>query len=154
MINAVGAGGCRGGRAAPPADPQQPAAAASQAPAQPTPAGAAKVAAPPVDGDLSDVDTLLRELDDQLTDGHQATLQGILDKDIAGLQALRTKVAAETTVDAVKADPRSMVADYRVYLLVGPQVRITIAADVATAAAARLPCVPRLGVDIVGGFGV
>ena len=40
----------------------------------------------------------------------------------------------ETTLEAIKADAQSMINDYRVYLLVGPQVRITIAADVEAAA--------------------
>lgn len=74
----------------------------------------------------------------RLSDGHQSTLQGILDHDIAGLTALRTKVEGETTAQAVKDDARSMVVDYRVYMLVGPQVRLTIAADLATAADTRL----------------
>jgi hypothetical protein len=74
----------------------------------------------------------------RLSDGHQSTIQGILDHDIAGLTALRTKVAGETTATALRDDARSMVVDYRVYMLVGPQVRLTIAADVASAATARL----------------
>jgi hypothetical protein len=74
----------------------------------------------------------------RLSDGHQSAIQAILDHDTAGLTALKAKVATETTVSAVKDDARSMVVDYRVYMLVGPQVRLTIAADVATAADARL----------------
>jgi hypothetical protein len=74
----------------------------------------------------------------RLSDGHQSAIQAILDKDIAGLTALRTKVEGETTGQAVKDDARSMVVDYRVYMLVGPQVRLTIAADVANAVDARL----------------
>lgn len=73
-----------------------------------------------------------------LSDGHQSAIQGILDHDIAGLTALKAKVGGETTVQAVKDDAHGMVVDYRVYMLVGPQVRLTIAADVATAATARL----------------
>ncbi len=74
----------------------------------------------------------------RLTDAHQAALQKILDADVAGLTALREKVAAETTVEAVRADARSMVEDYRVYLLVRPQVHLTVAADVESAAVTRL----------------
>ncbi|BCJ71415.1 hypothetical protein CS0771_09590 [Catellatospora sp. IY07-71] len=74
----------------------------------------------------------------RLTDAHQAALQKIIDADLAGLTELRAKVAAETTVEAVRADARSMVEDYRVYLLVRPQVHLTVAADVESAALARL----------------
>ncbi|MEU8003253.1 hypothetical protein AB0B66_19015 [Catellatospora sp. NPDC049111] len=74
----------------------------------------------------------------RLTDAHQAALQKIIDADIAGLTELRAKVATETTAEAVRADARSMVEDYRVYLLVRPQVHLTVAADVESAALARL----------------
>ncbi|WP_155375556.1 hypothetical protein [Catellatospora vulcania] len=74
----------------------------------------------------------------RLTDAHQTALQKIIDADIAGLTELRAKVAAETTPEAVRADARSMVEDYRVYLLVRPQVHLTLAADVESAALTRL----------------
>ncbi|MFD0594863.1 hypothetical protein ACFQZ4_22775 [Catellatospora coxensis] len=74
----------------------------------------------------------------RLTDAHQAALQKIIDADVAGLTELRAKVAAETTTEAVRADARSMVEDYRVYLLVRPQVHLTVAADVESAALTRL----------------
>jgi hypothetical protein len=74
----------------------------------------------------------------RLSDAHQNALQAILDHDIAGLTALRTKVAGEITGQAVKDDAHSMVVDYRVYMLVGPQIRLSIAADVAAAVDIRL----------------
>lgn len=74
----------------------------------------------------------------RLTDAHQAALQKIIDADIAGLTELRAKVAAETTSEAVRADARSMIEDYRVYLLVRPQIHLTVAADVASATLTRL----------------
>lgn len=74
----------------------------------------------------------------RLTDGHQSTIQAIIDRDTAGLTALKAKVQGETAVAAVKEDARSMVVDYRIYMLVGPQVRLTLAADVADAVDARL----------------
>lgn len=77
----------------------------------------------------------------RLSDGHQSAIQAILDHDIAGLTALKAKVSGETTGQAVKDDARSMVVDYRVYMLVGPQVRLTMAADVAAAVDARLGAV-------------
>jgi hypothetical protein len=73
-----------------------------------------------------------------LTDAHQATLAGFVDNATGGLTALRTKVEAETTIQALRADAQSMVHDYRVFLLRGPQVHGTCTADNETAAVARL----------------
>jgi hypothetical protein len=73
-----------------------------------------------------------------LTSAHRSTLDGLLASDTSGLTALRGKVAGETTVAAVRADERSMVVDYRVYLLVVPKVRLTIASDVETSALGTL----------------
>ncbi len=48
------------------------------------------------------------------------------------------KVDGETTLQAIRDDERSMVVDYRVYMLVVPKVRFTIASDDETAAIAKL----------------
>jgi hypothetical protein len=73
-----------------------------------------------------------------LSSAHRATLNGIVTADVSRLSALRTKVDAETTLPAVRADERSMVVDFRVYMLVVPKVRLTIASDVENAAIGRL----------------
>jgi len=73
-----------------------------------------------------------------LTDPHQATLQGFVDGATSGLTALRAKVAAETTIPALRADAQTMVHDYRVFILRGPQVHGACTADNETAAVARL----------------
>ena len=64
-----------------------------------------------------------------LTDAHETTLRALVAQDTTGLTALKTKVAGETTAAALRADAASMVNDYRVFLLVGPKVRLTIAGD-------------------------
>ncbi len=69
-----------------------------------------------------------------LSSAHKTTLSRLISADQSGLGALRTKVAGETTLAAVKADDQSMVADFRIYLLVGPKVRLTVAADTEAAA--------------------
>jgi hypothetical protein len=66
----------------------------------------------------------------RLTDAHRSQLSTVVSTDVSGLTALKTKVAGETTVAALHDDAASMVNDYRVYTLVGPQVRLTIAGDV------------------------
>ena len=73
-----------------------------------------------------------------LTDAHSSTLSGFVDNARDGLTNLRTKVASETTVEAVRADAKSMVNDYRVFLLRGPQVHLTCTADNEAAAIDRL----------------
>jgi hypothetical protein len=64
-----------------------------------------------------------------LTDDHRTELSTVVNDTIAGLTGLKGQVAQETTPAAVRADAESMVNDYRVFLLVGPQVRLTIAGD-------------------------
>lgn len=73
-----------------------------------------------------------------LTSAHKGTLTGLIQSDESGLTALKTKVSGETTLAGVRADDQSMVNDYRVYLLVAPKVRLTIAADLETTAVTRL----------------
>jgi hypothetical protein len=77
--------------------------------------------------------------------GHRATLDKLIDDQTAGLTALRTKVAGETTAASVKADAQSMVNDFRVFILTGPKVRLTAAIDTELAVVDRLD--DRSGVD-------
>lgn len=74
----------------------------------------------------------------QLTDSHESTLHDLVATDRSGLTALKSKVAGETTLAALKDDAKSMVDDYRVFLLVGPKIRLTIAGDAEAAAIAKL----------------
>jgi len=73
-----------------------------------------------------------------LSSSHKTTLAGLISADQSGLSALRTKVAGETTLAAVKADDQHMVQDFRIYILVGPKVRLTVAADAESAAIPEL----------------
>jgi hypothetical protein len=84
-----------------------------------------------------------------LTDAHEATLHGTISHDTAGLTRLRTKVAGETTIAALRADAVSMVNDYRVFLLVGPQVRLSIVGDAEQFAIGRLTTVHNKLAELV-----
>jgi hypothetical protein len=75
---------------------------------------------------------------EHLQDAHKQTLKQFVDAQSAGLTELRTKVSAETTVEAVRADARSMVVDYRVFMLTGPKVRLSIVIDNELVAAGKL----------------
>jgi len=121
-------------------------AAAAPAPApsaSPLPArldGAKQVVTARIDGRLAALrvyNTAVQSAQ-HLGSAHRSTLANLISADQSGLTALRGKVAGETTVAAVRADDQSMVDDYRIYLLVGPKVRLTVAADVETAAAKQL----------------
>jgi hypothetical protein len=112
--------------------------AASPAPG--TLAGEKAVALARIDGRLHTLAALKTAIGaaTHLTGGHRGTLAGLVSADISGLTALRAKVGGEQTVAAVRTDERGMVVDYRIYLLVVPKVRLTIASDVETAAVATL----------------
>ena len=68
-----------------------------------------------------------------LASADRSSLSGLINSDVSGLTSLRGKVAAETTVSAVRADAQAMVDDYRVYLLVVPKVHLTNVFDIEAA---------------------
>ena len=84
-----------------------------------------------------------------LTDAHEATLDALIAEDAAGLTALRRKVAGETTLAALRADAASMVNDYRIFILVRPKVRLTIAGDAEQAVIRRLSAAHGTLTDLV-----
>ncbi|GAA2036668.1 hypothetical protein GCM10009839_42060 [Catenulispora yoronensis] len=86
---------------------------------------------------LADLQTRLTAAKD-VPDTARTTLSTLLSSDLSALTALKTKVAGETTVAAVRADGKSMVDDYRVYLLVAPKVHLTHALAAETDAVAKL----------------
>lgn len=64
-----------------------------------------------------------------LTDAHEAALDAILASTTTGLRALRTEIDGDTTVEALREDLRRIAEDFRVYVLVAPQVALVRAAD-------------------------
>jgi hypothetical protein len=64
-----------------------------------------------------------------LTTADRSTLNADLSGDLAALTALGQKVPADTTCAEVSADAQAMVGDYRVFLLMSPQVHLAVAAD-------------------------
>lgn len=101
---------------------------------------AKRVVTAQIDGRIAALNAGKKALDAavRVTPPHRETLGKLLVDDIAGLTALRGKVAGETTLAAVRVDAQIMVNEYRVYLLVGPKVRLTIAGDVGSAAVPAL----------------
>lgn len=73
-----------------------------------------------------------------LTSDEHGTLEGRINADLSGLGALATRMSGESTAAAVRTDEAAMVDDYRVYLLMAPQVRLTDALAAESDAAATL----------------
>lgn len=108
------------------------ASAATAAPAQDALGVAKHTVETKIDARLAQLAQLQHQVDasKNLTDGDRSALGTILADEVTGLTALRSKVDRETTTAAVAADARSMIEDYRVYVVVTPQVHLTIATDV------------------------
>ena len=88
----------------------------------------------------------------QVTDAHRATLAGLFTADAAGLHSVDATVHADTTCKQAVTDGRTVVTDYRVYMLLVPQTHLVAASDTGTYAAGRLAAVePKLqaGIDAI-----
>jgi hypothetical protein len=99
-----------------------------------------KLATSRIEGRLSTLHALSLAVGDSkyLTSGEQGALSKQISSDVSGLTALDSKVASATTVQEVRADEVAMVDDFRVYLLMVPQVRLTEALAAESDAAATL----------------
>jgi len=65
----------------------------------------------------------------KLTGADKATLTAEVNATISGLNTLKAKLDAETTVAAARADVQSIYTEYRVYALVAPKVGLIKVAD-------------------------
>lgn len=87
-----------------------------------------------------------------VTDAHRAALSGLFTSDAAGLKAVDATVQADTTCQQAVTDGRTVVTDYRVYMLLVPQTHLVAAADTGAYGAARLTAAePTLqaGIDAI-----
>lgn len=73
-----------------------------------------------------------------VTDGHRGTLSATYSADASGLTSVDATVQADTTCGQAVTDGRTVVTDYRVYLLLVPQTHLVAAADTGTWAAGQL----------------
>jgi hypothetical protein len=76
-----------------------------------------------------------------MTSAHAATLRSEIASTKSGLTGLKATLDAETTIAAAKADITKIVTDYRVYVLVVPQVNLVNGADGVMAAQSRFATV-------------
>ena len=76
-----------------------------------------------------------------LSADHKATLIDKIDADRRGLRSLRAQIVADDDGPTFRQHAQQIVTDYRVYLLLTPQVHMTIVADAMDAAYAKLDAV-------------
>ncbi len=84
-----------------------------------------------------------------LTSSDRTALENEIGSTRTGLQGLKATIDADTTVDALKTDLPKIATDYRVYLLVVPQVHLTRGADAESAASSRLTTVAGRLQDLI-----
>ncbi len=64
-----------------------------------------------------------------LTPSDAAVLAGEIGADTSGLTSLKATIEGQTAIAALRAEIVEIVNKYRVYVLLGPQIRLVIAAD-------------------------
>ena len=72
-----------------------------------------------------------------LTSSDAAALTAEIGSTTSGLTSLKATIDAETSISALQTEIKRIATDYRVYLLVGPQVNLVSAADGVTASQTR-----------------
>ncbi len=87
-------------------------------------------------GDLGRTQTRIDGVE-ALTEGHESTLDGIIDSTESGLAQLSIDIADEDSRLELVQLCSEIATDYRVYLVVLPQTHLTVGADRVDAAAAR-----------------
>ncbi len=65
----------------------------------------------------------------RLSDTQKSNFIAMANSQITSLSALKTKIEADTTIEALRADQQSIFNQYRIYMLFMPQLRIMTAAD-------------------------
>ena len=76
-----------------------------------------------------------------LTSSDSAALSSEIASTRSGLTSLKAQIDAETSLAALKTEVRKIATDYRVYLLVVPQVHLTNASDAVLAAQTKFAAV-------------
>jgi len=93
-----------------------------------------------VNNRLSRITTLqgLTRNSQHVTADHSSTLLSQLASASNALSQLKAKIDADTDPSTLRTDCRSIVQDFRIYMLVSPKVREVLVADLETAIASRL----------------
>ena len=65
----------------------------------------------------------------RISESQKTALSATVTAQITALQTLKTKIAADTALEALKADTKSITDSYRIYALIMPQIEVLAAAD-------------------------
>lgn len=89
---------------------------------------------------LASLNTLTSKINaaTKLTGSDKATLTNEVTSTISGLTSLKSKLDADTTIEAAKTDVQSIYSEYRVYALVTPKIHLIKVADDIQAVDMRL----------------
>ncbi len=92
---------------------------------------------------LTSLNTLVAKINStvKLSAADKATLTNEVTAEISSLTALKAKLDAETSLSAAFLDAKSIVADYRIYALVVPQIALLRTADEQQTVEAKLTAV-------------
>ena len=82
-------------------------------------------------------DSVLVSKATHLTDANRNSLSSLIATDQNGLTALKSTIDGDTDLASALKDARRIVTDFRIYVLVEPQVHLTVAADRVAAIADR-----------------
>lgn len=84
-----------------------------------------------INGRINSLNNLLTKIQStkNISDADKAMIASTTQNEIATMTALKSKIDADTSTTTIRADLKSITADYRVYALVEPQIRILAAAD-------------------------
>jgi hypothetical protein len=119
--------------------------AQTRAPRTPGPAfdSAKQACETAIDNRLSRITSLqnLVNASQHVTSDHRSTLTSQLSSASNGMTALHSKIDGDTDPSTFRSDCRSIVTDYRIYVLVSPKVREVLVADLETDIASRLDAI-------------
>lgn len=96
-----------------------------------------------IDTRLTTLDNLQKQVlaADYLTSDHRESLFDTIAKSSEGLRTLREQIGADTTLAQLTPHLASITRDYRVYVIVEPQVHLVRAGDATNAATAKMQTV-------------
>ncbi len=83
--------------------------------------------------------------DTRLSDADKATFLGNITTTSSNLSALKTKIDADTDLTTARTDAKSIITNYKIYVIFEPQVRLTVIVDnLQTTMASVSALIPRV----------
>ena len=83
------------------------------------------------------------------TSEHKTALGDEVSSTKSGLTALKTKIDAETGLEAMKGEIRQIATDFRVYVLVAPKVNLVLGADRVAASETKFDAIDKRLGDLI-----